>query len=435
MKKRLPDYKDFVVHILIFLFPIVVATVKNGGGIIAVILIVLGVIWGWPAWKNLHKWEKHLLFGFILLSMIAGFSLINTENIHEGLSKLERFLYFPLCIPIYLLLRVLKIETGKTLLLGAVVAGFVLLGQALYEINVLTADYAEGAYHKIIFGDIAMILALIIVAAMLTLEKQMWYYFIGIAAVCCAVYASVLSQTRGSWLLLPVALFGLFWLFRHRISRRGWLLAISVSIVIFVVLAGGLNNPVQRHIIVGIDELKAHLEDPSHISSWGERVNMWSDSIRIWKTSPILGTGLGDFGRDSAQLIADNISHLSKPYRHAHSVYFDALATLGLFGLVVLVVCIFCAPLYIFYSFWNSCNTTSLRFYSLSGLIVVVGFAVFGLTEGWLSRSAMVKTYLICLLVFLSSIANSMAKQQQLGSVDFTALFFRLKSRLRKMYS
>jgi len=279
---------------------------------------------------------------------------------------------------------------------------------------VLTADYAEGAYHKIIFGDIAMILALIIVAAMLTLEKQMWYYFIGVAAVCCALYASLLSQTRGSWLLFPVALFGLLWLFRQRISRRGWLLAISASIAIFAVLAGGLNNPVQRHIHLGIEEIKAHLEDPSHISSWGERVNMWSDSITIWKASPILGTGLGDFEGDSAQLIADNISHLSKPYRHAHSVYFDALATLGLFGLLGLVVCIFCVPLYMFYYFWNDCKAESLKFYSLSGLIVVVGFAVFGLTEGWLSRSAMVKAYLIFLLVFMSSIANGMAKQERL---------------------
>ncbi len=435
MKKRLPDYKDFIVHISIFCFPIVVATVKNSGGIIAVILIVLGVIWGWPAWKNLHKWEKHLLFGFILLFLMAGISLINTENLHEGVSKLERFLYFPLCIPIYLLFRELKIETGKTLLLGAVVAGFVLLAQALYEINVLTADYAEGAYHKIIFGDIAMILALIIVAAMLTLEKPMWCYLIGIAAVCSAVYASVLSQTRGSWLLLPIALVGLLWLFRHGISRRNWLLAISASVVIFGGLAVGLNNPVQRHINIGIEELKAHLEDPSHISSWGERMNMWNDSIAIWKASPIFGTGLGDFAGDSAELIADNISHLSKPYRHAHSVYFDALATLGLFGLVVLVVCVFCVPLYIFYSFWNACNTASLRFYSLSGLIIVVGFAVFGLTEGWLSRSAMVKAYLIFLLVFMSSIANHMAKQQPSRSVELATLFFRLKSRWRKMYS
>ena len=46
-----------------------------------------------------------------------------------------------------------------------------------------------------------------------------------------------------------------------------------------------------------------------------------------------------------------------------------------------------------------------IRFYALSGMATIIAFAVFGLTEAWLARNPFVRTYLMSILVFMSSIA------------------------------
>jgi len=45
-------------------------------------------------------------------------------------------------------------------------------------------------------------------------------------------------------------------------------------------------------------------------------------------------------------------------------------------------------------------------------MTTIIAFAVFGLTEGWLARNMFVRTYLMSILVFMSSIAIVKIKKQ-----------------------
>ena len=140
-------------------------------------------------------------------------------------------------------------------------------------------------------------------------------------------------------------------------------------------------------------------------SSAGVRVELWRDSVTIWKAHPIIGTGIGDYYRDVRKLINDGRSNSQRDFGHAHNIYFDALAISGLVGLFALFIFVQIIPFLMFRSFWIKEDDPWIRFYALSGMATIIAFAVFGLTEGWLARNPFVRTYLMSILVFMSSIA------------------------------
>jgi len=49
--------KKFLIYIAILLFPILVATVQHGGSTLYALLLLVGLVLGWPAWRSLEAWE------------------------------------------------------------------------------------------------------------------------------------------------------------------------------------------------------------------------------------------------------------------------------------------------------------------------------------------------------------------------------------------
>jgi len=223
-----------------------------------------------------------------------------------------------------------------------------------------------------------------------------------------AVYASLMSATRGSWLLLPVVAVVLAWLYRSKVSRRGWIAAFLSIFLIAGALAIWQPRVIMAPMEKGVQGIQVYLKDPTKVTSWGARLEMWSNSIKIWRQNPWLGTGIGDFQHDSKELVAEGLSEnrqVAGRFGHAHSIYFDALASIGAIGLLVLVITLFVLPWRHFSRYWREAATPWHRFYALSGLLTVVAFAEFGLTEGWTSRNPFVNPYIIYIAVFAASLA------------------------------
>lgn len=391
-----------LVFLLIAAFPVLAATVKDGVGIVHALLLLLGLIYGWPAWRCLQPAEKRLFIGFAVFCGVAILSLLHTELLRNGISKLERYLYFPLMLPVYLLLRHLGVAAGRALLGGVVLAGFVYAFQAWYQTSVQGASVAAGAYNKIIFGDLAVWLLAMLLVALLTVAERPIHYIIGGMAMLAAAYAGLLSMARGAWLLLPVLLVMLLFIYRRNISRRGWRKIGILLVLLLAVLSIWQPERVVRGIENGITDIQRTLKDPMVRSSWGERLLMWRDAITIWRQEPLLGTGIGDFKLHRQQLKEQGLTQYPEAYAHAHNVYLHALAVTGLLGFLALVGLVFFYPLGLFYRYWSSASTPWLRFYALAGMVTVISFMVFGLSEGWLTRNAMVKSYLLGLVVLLA---------------------------------
>ena len=392
---------------IVFLFPIVAGTILSGASTAHGFLLALGLLFGWPAWQVLTRDEKQIFLGFVVFCAFAGLSLLYTEDIQNGIRRFERYGYFLLFAPLYLLLRRARTEMALPMLAGCVIAGFVMTGQGIYEIWIKGMSVAYGPYDKIVFGDIAAVAAVTAALGALLLPLTVSVRIAVLAGSLSALLASTfLAQQRGAWLFLAIAVPLVAWLYRKKMSNRVWI----SGILLIVLSAGALviwpQNKVSEGLVNGFNDLKSYSADPHSTSSWGDRINTWKGATAIWQANPVLGTGIGDFMVDAEKVRASGMTTLVNVYGHAHSIFFDTLATLGLVGLITLLVCLFYLPFRFFYRAWKlSGDDAHLAFYSLAGMLAILAFGAFGFSEGWLSRNPMVKSYLVWLAVFMSSVA------------------------------
>ncbi len=389
------------------LFPVVSLSVDHGGSIIYTSLLLLGIAFAWPAREVLTSFERLLFAGYLLLFLLALLSLGYSEDIDTAWKRLERYFRLATFGVLYLLVLRAGLAAGRPILVGALLGALSLLGQAVYEVHLLGHPLASGLYMKIIFGDMAVLIMAILAAALVTVARTPWHFALLIAAIAAAGYAAVLAAARGAWIFLPVLVVLLLWEGRGRFSKHLWLPGAMLLGALAVIGAFQFDFLV-RHVNQAFADLQLYAMDPSQHSSLGDRLNMWRNALLIWGEHPLLGTGIGDFATDSRGLIEAGASLSSHAaYGHAHSIYFDALATLGAAGLLTLVVVLFVVPGRLFLRGLQGCEAPWPRFHALAGLLTLAAFAVFGLSEGWLARNPFVNPYLVYTVAFAAGLSVS----------------------------
>lgn len=348
--------------------------------------------------------------GYLIAFAVMALSLINAEEMREGLKALERYLRFVFIIPLYLTFRRYGYTVGREFAAGAVVACLVMGAQAFYQVEVAGNVFAKGYYHKIVFGDLAVWWAAVSALLALIVVQGWWSRLLLLLAIGAGLYASVLSQTRGAWLFVPVFPVIVIWTQWQRIGvRRNWLIASMVIVVAVIVGAGMQSDSLKQGVQRGIDELEAFTHNPGELSSWGLRLNMWRNSLLILKEHPIIGTGVGDFQADMKHMVEDGRSWnpYVVRYGHAHSIYFDTLAKGGILGFLTTVMAFLLLPFAAFVRGLRKAERPWERFYAIGGILLVAAFATFGFSEGLWARNPFVNTYVISLVVFLSGMLNS----------------------------
>ncbi|EAR07901.1 RfaL protein [Reinekea sp. MED297] len=197
-----------------------------------------------------------------------------------------------------------------------------------------------------------------------------WWLVVGGSVLLAALIAAVLSKSRGAWLSVPFFVGSSLWLFRQHFKR--WQL---VAIVLVTVL-GGLTvaylpgSPVLPRIQEGISDANRYFTTGEVTRSIDTRLNMWETAIEAFKLNPLFGLsekGLQKFEREGG------VAKYLEKYGHQHSDFFDILAKRGLVGLAF------------FYGFWAvffwAFNGYTSPGYREAGILLGVGYLVFGLTE------------------------------------------------------
>jgi O-antigen ligase len=397
-----------LVRALVFLFPITVATVGWGSAIF--MLLLLPALYYGRGWSSLGLWERRLLIGYLVAFAVMSLSLVNAEELREGMKALERYLRFVLIIPIYLMFRRFGFSMGREVAAGALLGCLAMGAQAYYQVKIIGYPVAEGYYHKIVFGDLAVWWAAVTALLAVSVVRGGLWRLALLLAIGAALYASALSQTRGAWLFVPFIPVILLWAHWKRMGiKRNWLIvAVAVS-MIAVIGVGMQSESLKQGVQRGINELEAFQKNPGERTSWGLRLNMWRNTLLILKEHPIIGTGAGDFQADMKHMVEDGRSwnpYVVK-YGHAHSIYFDTLAKGGILGFVATVTAFLLMPLIAFIRGLRSAERSWERFYAIGGVMLVAAYATFGISEGLWSRNPFVNTYVVSLLVFLAGMVNS----------------------------
>lgn len=394
---------DNFFRLLVFLFPVGMGTVQHWtSGIfytsVFVALLVLGRRWSFPSGE-----ERSVFIAFVAFFAVAALSLVNGEDHAAGIRRLEKLNLFLLFIPLWLAVRKRRIDLTAPFLCGLLAAGPLMAAVAYYSVHVQGLPRAKGFYHPIIFGDLSMVAAVVVLAALATGRLHGWMKPAGVLSLLGALYASALSGTRGAWIVFPVVAFFLLWVLRREWPRRKTA-ALAAGVVILCLfspallpdrIGDGLNR------LTGGVESYAEGEDPN--SSEGQRLMLWKLAIEFWRENPILGTGLGDFRLETARRMESGLTQLNVDRGHAHNIFLDALATTGILGLSALILALFFFPARVFS---QAGKEEAPTFAVLGGHICLISFAIFGLTEGWLARSPLVTVYLLSLLVFMSALPH-----------------------------
>lgn len=404
--------------LLVALFPVISLSVPSGCSTLYTLLALIALFRCWPEWRNIGREEKSLLAGLGLFFLVAALSLVQTTDMANGLERLERIFRLTSLGLLFLLFRRFRVDAGAPFMFGLLLATLSLAVQTGYEYFYLGKGLVQGIYYKIAFGDLAMLIAALFLAAAMTLGKRGVWLGLLLMGSLVAFVASLLSEARGAWLFLPFLLVLLAWLYRAQISRRlivGCAVAMLAGVLLLVVARPAfLFAPVAA----AISNIQQFIDDPQPYSSVGARLNLWYNSLQIWWQHPWFGTGLGDFEHDNRALVAAGLSMSTavERYGHAHSIFFDALATMGGVGLLAMVTALFILPFRYLHRQWSRGAGREARFHALAGMFTVVAFAAFGLSEGWLSRNPLVNPYTVYLSLLLAGASLHGSQTKPAGS-------------------
>jgi O-antigen ligase len=295
-------------------------------------------------------------------------------------------------IPIYLMLRHASpaisltryrdyMEWGSVI--GALGAATIAIFQTQWQGNYK----ADGFLFHINFGYLSCSL-LLICAALMQGSSRKFLLALGVLA---GLAATLLSISRGAIFVIPLVLAMLLVLNFSRIGA----LRVTVVVIGFLALAvisyatvplvkDRMHFTVQEFTSIA----KGNVE--SAISSGG-RLQLWRAATEAFKERPSIGLTYDEREVLNHELVDEGVVTewvLGVSRGHAHSQYFETLATGGLIGALALVFYLILPAFY--YAFMHVRQRDNT--FALVGLVFSAGFILFCLTEVALQHE-MIGTY------------------------------------------
>ncbi len=387
---------------LFLLYPIGMASIRHYSSAVLVLMVLTAIVLAVKGRKNPSAEQFYIIGGILLLIAAALLSFVNAEDMNEGLKRLEKLIDLFCLLPLFYGARNCRYDLGKKYLIGLLIAAPVNLGIAAFSIWGECLPRAQGYYNPIIFGDLmmlsAMLLLVLLVVSIINESGR------GLTWIWLALFAFVLtsffSGTRGALLAVPPVVLMLFWCCRRQFSllylkRLGIPAVIIVlTVVVLGISYGGSSGMIQRCVSI----VTGDLNDSESAYSDSLRLEMWKYAGRLFVQYPVIGTGLGDFRAEIVVARQTGLVQLDRDYTHAHSIYLEYLGMTGLVGFVAMLLALFVIPIASMVKAEKFSADQQLRW--LGALAVLVCFAAFGLTENWLARSSMVTSFVVSLAAF-----------------------------------
>lgn len=377
-------------------------------GAAALLLLALALAprwWGAPLADRRVVWLAWAIAG---MGLVWALDATLSQEGPRGFDKPLRFLAALPCLllvcryPPHPLALWLGVATGA-------VGGGVL---ALVQYGLLGLGRDDGFTNAIQFGNLSLLLGLMSALGLLAVgptampqlsdpARLVLRAWLVLGAVLGAV-GSLLSQSRGGWLALVLALPVLCLAARPVLTRRSAVVALSGLLLLGATLPW--TEPLISHRLTeATEEVRAYRKDGNASSSVGHRLAHWKMAFEMGLEKPLLGWNLTGYTQEKARRVANQQVHASVLlYNHAHNEYLDLFVKRGLLGLAALLALYGLA----FRHFWprardRQAAAPGALALQLAGLALVVCYAGFGLTQVFLSHNngTMLLLFMLVLLV------------------------------------
>jgi O-antigen ligase len=333
------------------------------------------------AWQALRRDWPALRPVILAFGAWAGWALVLQLVRGTGWYSVEAPLRMLLGGAALLALRVSQLD-ARPLWRGACAGALAAAALAAWERWGEGLERAGGFMNPVPFGNLALCLALVALAALLDprVRRHPWWPAAAVLAGCAA---SLLSGSRGGWLVLPPAFF-LLWT-QRRFLPRFLPAGLALATLVLVVLAWALPaTGVRGRIDVGLSDLRLYLDGNSLPTSLSVRLELWKGALMLAREHPFSGIDTAAYKAQLRAWIA--LGQLSPAVfappepPHLHNDVLQVLVTRGLPGLACWLAVLF-APLAWFAQRLRRAATGEQAAPALAGVFVVLAYALAGLSE------------------------------------------------------
>ncbi|MGE6914489.1 O-antigen ligase family protein [Achromobacter kerstersii] len=394
---------------LVLLVPALALTSPVGGpavlyltGLVALTALAVNAIKRYEPMAFGELWPMSLV---LLLPLACMFITSAVRGVWSN-SELEKLLRFALALPVlWLLLRApqrwLKLVQWS-IWVGAV-AGSVLLIVTVQTLDRNAMVDVGGRYNAVAFANMTLLFGAMTLLSLGFGPCTRWpraETAIKLLAVVLSVYATWESETRSSWMLLPILgvvfLLGLRnWKRRHKVYC-----ALAVCVALVASAAAIWTFSTRMHEIS--KDVQGYSTSANRDTSFGIRLQLWHASILMFEKSPIVGIGPSKFREELQQLETQGIvtAEVVEGFGEPHNDLLAALSGYGLLGLLSILT-LYLLPAAVFFRRMAS-DDRVIRVGAQLGLLFCLSYCAFSLTEMMFRNMRSVPNYSLIVVTLIA---------------------------------
>ncbi|WP_028869035.1 O-antigen ligase family protein [Psychromonas arctica] len=382
----------FLTSFLTFLYSLTLLVSGKSYSYIAILLCIISLLILPITLKNRLPSEFYKIgFSFICYALVTALSLLILGGKLSNLDMPSRTLFI---LPAFILL--LSFPPKKEwvfigILTGSFISGLI----ALYHYQVLHIRAFDGFGYMIIqSGNIAMSLGIfsLIIAIQHFKDKKSKLVIIALICAFFGILASMLSGSRGSWIIAPFVIIWLLIVNRQLISVK-----VGVTLTIILMSSSLVSyDIVDKRIKKAVQDITQYSEQNNSNSSLGARIEMWKSGVYNFIENPIFGTGYKDRQKYNQALVDKKlVAPIVLKFGRLHNSYIEELSIKGIIGLTTLML-FFCSPLYFFIAKRNVKNSVFAQL-GIAHIILVMGYC---LTQNYINHHSGMLHYLMYTIIF-----------------------------------
>jgi O-antigen ligase len=403
MTEKQKSKKYWVIQLCYFLFFALCISVPSGYSYASAVLLFLSL----PLLINkknyfvLDQNSKYLLLAFLVYVLIQGISIIWDGGAIKEFDRPSRAL-----MGIAILLLCLRYPPRFLWLMNGIATGAIAAGiRALWDRQIIGYGRAFEWMMPIQGGDISMSLGLLSLCGVMWAIKTSSYrhlFYFSIASIM-GLLGSILSGSRGGWVLFPVILFVGYRIFRDWFSTRiKWSMALALCLLISFCLIP--QSGVPQRISQAKNDVQLYFTGENKVTSLGHRFEIWKSSIDSFIKKPVFGWGnhgvrLSQEQQYKSGLIAKAAYDFNG---HAHNQFFDEMAKRGIIGLSALLA-LFLFPLTIFKRQLANATLVEDKTLAACGVILVLSTIDYCLSQAFLNHNSGIVFYCLSVILIYSS--------------------------------
>jgi O-antigen ligase len=266
-------------------------------------------------------------------------------------------------------------------------------------------DRPGGLINAITFGDLALLLGLLALAAAIdmrtNLQKTTRPIWPALGALA-GITGSIMTGTRGAWVALALAAF-LFIRYSHVLSSK-WLRAIiALSFTLVAATYFVPDTGVEDRVEEGVHDVKTYFAGGSAFTHIGIRFELWKGASMLIAEHPLLGLPADSYQEELVRFVKEGrLDPVVLPMEHMHNEALQALVTGGIIGFLLWLATLVAPLLFFARALAPDAQGGKHRFaVALGGMLVVVSYFGFGLTEVifWSMKGSMFYALMVFLLM------------------------------------